>query len=254
MLFRWLLIYVFALVSSINPALAALTITNLSGFNSGTIAPPPQAFPVIAGTATTFTAGTSTTTPYAINLPSSISAGDMLLMFVQYRRGGRAVSGFTEAWTQAWESDDGSTRRAYAFWRIADGSEGATTSMAVTGGTENVAAAVYRITGAQSVAVGTTVLAFNAAPDPPSLSPSWGSAKTLWFVFISTIDATKTLSAYPANYSSSQLGGSPAPANALGQRISVGAYSNQTGTEDPGAGTLSASTNNVSQTIAVRPN
>lgn len=255
MWFRWLLVYVFALTSAINPALAALTITNLTGFNSQAVTAAPQAFPVIASTATTFIVGTSTTTPHSLNMPTGIASGDVLLMFIQYRRASRAVASFSESWTQAWFVQSGSTRRSYIFWRIADGTEGSTTSMAVTGGTDNVIALVYRITGAQSVEVGSASGTSSTAPDPPSLSPSWGSAKTLWFFFIGYENATVTFSAYPTNYSSSQLTGSPSPADSLGgQRAATGAYANQTGTENPGAGTLSATANWFAQTIAVRPN
>ena len=40
-MFRWLLIYIFALASAINPALAGLTVNQLSGFNAVTASAPP---------------------------------------------------------------------------------------------------------------------------------------------------------------------------------------------------------------------
>lgn len=258
-MFRWLLIYVFALVSAINPALAALTVTHLTGFNpQAVVAAAPQAFPVIAGSATTSIVATSTTTPHSLNMPSSISSGDMLLMFLQYRRGNRLVSSFSESWTQAtaYNAGTGSTLQMYVFWRIADGTEGATTSVAITGGSDKVASLIFRITGAQSVAAAaSTVTGTNPTPpDPPSLSPSWGSAKTLWFMYIGTYDATMSISAYPTNYSTSQTTVAANAGDTLGQRFWVAAYSNQTGTENPGTATLTGSQGWISQTIGVRPN
>lgn len=257
MWFRWLLVYLFALTSALDPALAALTITNLNGFNKATVtAGAPQAFPVIVSSATTATVGTSATTTYAINLPASVASGDMMLMFLQYRRGNRLVTGFTQAWNTAssFNAGGGSTWQAYVFWRISDGTEGSSTTVTITTGSENVIATVFRITGAQSVGAGTTANSVSAAPNPPNLSPSWGSAKTLWFIFISTPNGTLSLSAYPTNYSSSQTTVSAVPGNNLGQRMWVAAYSNQASSEDPAAATLSASDSWSAQTVGVQPN
>jgi hypothetical protein len=68
---RWLTIYLFALASAINPALAALTVNQLSGFNAvqTEAAPPPSA-------SVTFNGCTSDSSDLSTYTFSSVSVGD----------------------------------------------------------------------------------------------------------------------------------------------------------------------------------
>lgn len=209
-----------------------------------------QSFPVIAATNTTGSAaGTST---YALNLPSGITSGDLLFITVQVKTTGRPITSFSQTWT-ALTSNAGSSRETFMYWRIADGTEGSTTTATFSGNQDVVASLAYRITGAQSVEVGTYATGSSSSPNPPSLSPSWGSAKTLWAIYIGVADSRQTLSSYPSNYTLSQITAAGNASNSTGQEAWLAGYQNEASSEDPGTGTLSASLAWVAQTIAFRP-
>lgn len=209
-----------------------------------------SAFPVIADTATT---SGITGTPASINLPASISAGDMLFLVVQWKTNTSTFSSFSETWVQEMDSNV-SGRRLMMFSRVADGTEGVTTSMTFSAGPSFCGAICWRVTGCSSVEVGTAATGTSTSPNPPSLAPSWGSAKTLWASYIGAADNRQSLSAYPANYTLSQTTTPGRVASdSTGQELWLAGYELETSSEDPAAGTLSGSIAWIAQTIAFQP-
>src|SRR5262245_10895511 len=136
-----------------------------------------MSFPTVAGTNTS--ANSSASTSHTVNLPASIASGDLLIIFIADSIG-TANSGFSASgWTALAKCDNGTNHGFQCLYKIASGSEGG--SVVVTSAASGKTAHnSYRITGWHGTSPpeqGTPVTGGGGAnPDPPSLSPSWGSA------------------------------------------------------------------------------
>jgi len=203
------------------------------------------AFPQIAATATTSSA---VSTSHNINLPSGIQAGDLLLVGLTNKDSAGAPT-FPAGWTQVWSlaNDPGAANRCLhvGYYRIADGSEGATITVTF-GGSVAVGAWAYRITGAHpAIPEGATARngTANDNPNPPPLNPAgWDIDDTLWIASFGE-PGNRTVSAFPANYTLSQIDG---------DGIAVAARALAAASDDPGAFTISSNTFWVAATAAVR--
>jgi hypothetical protein len=206
-------------------------------------------FPVVAGS-TSNTDGAGTTS-HTVNLPASIAAGDMLIVI----SGGTISATVTEAgdWDELFEQDSESTITLWGMWRIADGTEGA--SVVFTTGTSVQWRHIsLRITGhsgnaPEALAIGGAA----AGGDPPELTPSWGSADTLWLTGVRGtlgVDANPTP---PTNYTlvQSNDGGAGAGCVAVARRDSA-ASSEDPGIWEGGSG-ISNGFARASVTIGVEP-
>ncbi len=98
------------------------------------------------------------------------------------------------------------------------------------------------------VEVGTVATGTSTNPDPPSVSPSWGSDDTLWIpVCASDSFDTTTVYSYPDNQTN--ING----ANATGASVSISSDELTGTSQNPGAYTLSGSEEWGCNTIAVEP-
>jgi hypothetical protein len=199
-----------------------------------------MAFPVVQ--ATNNSTQTAATT-HTVSLPAGISSGDLLIVILE-------VPGTIASFT-GYISLISGRGIGFLYYRIADGSEGATTTFTTSASTLSVHN-TYRISGHQ----GTTPEATTAAGlDPPSLTPTWGSADTL---FIAAICATVIfgsagdITAAPTNYGSLIKSGE---LNDGVNRYRAGsAVRSLTGvSDDPGTFTVSSYTDGDAFTIGVRP-
>lgn len=184
---------------------------------------------------------------HTVPLPAGINAGDLLLVF--FVTDYDAVIGFPGGWTQLFQTNAGNTVNFGAWYRVADGGEGA--SIVVTTSNDQMTASTsYRITDYSGTPeCGTAVLGSNNTPDPPSLTPTWGARDTLWFAACG-YDYNRTITAYPTNYTN----GRNDYAN-VGDGCGVGTARRELNaiSEDPGTFTLSAADEAVSNTVAVQP-
>lgn len=138
--------------------------------------------PIVAATAATQLEPAGTT--HAMNLPTGIQAGDLLLAVFN----GAANQTYTLSLPSGWESLYDATNgflRSRGAWRVATGDEGSTVSVSTAEGTR-FSSEVFRITGwddsglaEDAIAVSTTVTGSSAAPDPGSRSLPWGDEPTL---------------------------------------------------------------------------
>lgn len=208
-----------------------------------------MAFPTVVSTAT----GSGGSTSTSITIPAG-SVGDLLLVFFA-KDGGAAPTGITgTGWALLGGQADGDATQCWAgvYHKVADGSD----SLSVEYALEVTAYAVYRISGqGAGLEIG---LASNAAgtptanPDAPSLTPSWGSADTLWVAMNAWDNASRTLTTYPTSYTSNQLdadgGGSSA-----GARVAVASRELAATSDDPSAATISVAEQWVAATVAIQP-
>lgn len=216
--------------------------------------PGSAAFPTVAGTAQSIE-GAANVTDHDVSLPASIGAGD-LLVAIFFSDGVETVTWPNEGtdWVQCTEGSDGGTGSVY--YRIASGSEGATI-LVTTGTTERSAHVVYRITGYTSPPECAAPVggASGADPNPPTLTPSWGAADTLFIAVCAWDEGTNStiVDADPANYTNtiSQQAGT----DVNGVTLTVSRRELNATSDDPGACdfTTAASPQPLAMTIAIQP-
>lgn len=139
-------------------------------------------------------------TNHTATLPSSIQAGNLLLLIVGAYN--NTTINTPAGWTQLFHGGSLSFQRTAVFYKIATGSEGASVAFTTSSGTIT-AHNSYQIVGFQGTPQATNAQAENQTPDPPLLTPSWGSALTLWIAaFGANIDGGPGSSTAPSGYGS----------------------------------------------------
>lgn len=206
-----------------------------------------MAAPVDAGRATTGI--TAVASPWlGVNLPASIAAGDLLVAFV-CTTNGRSLT--ASGWTQLTGSEDQSDASALnhvVFYRVADGTEGATTDVFTpTGGTSKGTVIVWRITGARtSGTILTVALTANlgANMDPPSCGTDGGTSSDVLALAMGAVDGETQSFTAPSGYSNIQNANSGTSGVATTNGRAGGASRGLTAvtSEDPGAFTNAAPT------------
>jgi hypothetical protein len=202
-----------------------------------------MAFAQVASTSQASASGSSV----SVTLPTGTATGDLLVVIFSID-GTPTVTHTGTGWTQDGQANV--QAGAYVFWKVADGTDSLTINYSVT---EVGGWVAYRITdhGGELELARAANATVDSAPNPPSLTPSWGAADTLWIAGFGSDDGTKTLSTYPANYTSNQLtvssGTSASTVTAAATRELNAA------TENPDAFSLSGSDYWVAFTIAVKP-
>lgn len=209
-----------------------------------------MAFPSIAGTPVATTQSASTTSR-DITIPTGVVAGEWLIAFITTSNSTAITFTPPSGWSAVSGAASSSTVcNGDAFCKVADGTEGGTTvTCTISAAATNSVACCYRVESADSStppeAIATT--GTSAAPDSPSLSPSWGAADTFWFSVYGK-RATAVFNSYPANYTLGQLLG-----NISGCRTASAGRQLNAATEDPGAYSMSASIGWHAITVAVKP-
>lgn len=215
-------------------------------------------FPEVITTAETAvtTAGTS----HAINLPSGIESGDLILILTDK---GSTAATFNEkaGYTELVDENAGN---GITMWvRDADGTEGATVTFTSSASTRSASIA-FRITGAMkaseqkpelsTVATGTSVEA-----DPGKVEPTGGSKNYLWIAMCGyageEADDDTWANTPPTNFEPSpplQKACGTVGTN-LGGKIAAAYRGNTAASEDPGAFNVDVSAAWRAFTIAVHP-
>lgn len=144
------------------------------------------AYPSVQDVTETIVSTASTT--HNINMPASVSSGQLLLVLICYQGASSVTydtpSGWTEVRRQSYTS--GGTLTFGLFAKTASGSEGGTSVNFSTSSSIRATAQVFRVsgwdgtvsTGVASAAAGNGLSATSA--NPPNLAPGWGSVDILW--------------------------------------------------------------------------
>lgn len=214
-----------------------------------------MAFPSVQATATT--AISSTVTSHVINLPSGITAGNLLIIFFTYATIGQTLTGPT-GWTllvQA-EHTTGTTEGAAVYYRIATGGEGTTVTITTSASTRSASVSA-RITGhttelapTQSNAIGS-----NANADPPAHTPSGGAKDYLWLALGANAGNTNYTAA-PTNYTGLVVIAATAGNQSAATKAGWSTRQLNAASEDPGAytgGDEGGTSEWVGITVAVHP-
>lgn len=210
---------------------------------------PPAGFPQVVSTTGLYDRVNSTT--HNVVMPAVVDAGDLLVVLTA--NDGSATVTTPSGWTQLFTTANSTSLRLGAYYKFAAGTEDGTSVNFATSASEILTAQVYRITGALAVESGTAATGTSTAPNPPSLTPSWGARDTLWLSALGADNGSIVVSAYPTNYTNGRLdkdtySSSTTYASAASARRYLNAIS-----EDPGTFTLTGSNAWLANTIAVRP-
>lgn len=205
-----------------------------------------MAFPVVESvTLTTFsTAGTA----HLVAMPATVNAGDLLIS--QFS----AVDIPTVATPTNWNllhSTSNADVRLASYYKIAVGDEDGTTVDHVTSASVKAVAYVYRISawhGTTPPEVGTAATGSGTAPNPPTLTPSWGAEDTLWLATVGWRGVI-AVSVYSANYTN---GTDDSTTAGPGSTIATARRELNATSDDPGAFTAGTA-NWIAQTYAIRP-
>lgn len=195
----------------------------------------------------------SATLTWTVSYPTTvpIAAGDKLLLIVATRGGGVAPLTLS-GWTRVGGVINSTTIGITVYERVATGTESGSFNMTLTSaqigiwrmvhmtGTNN--ASVAAISGGSAVTT--------ATPDPPSLTPAWGSADDLWFALAASADGRTTLTTPPTNYGNQFSDNTTGTTGGLG--LSSARRELTAATEDPGTFTLSRSAATIAVTVSVR--
>lgn len=208
-----------------------------------------SSFPIVDATNTSNTS--SATTSHTVNLPAGIVAGNLLIIvFGNFTAASTVtITGYTQLVTQT-----NTNGRLTVLYKTATGSEGSTVSATTSGAGTISAHNSYRISGWSGTPEAATTSGTDANPNPPSLTPSWTTTKTLWIAATNAdrVGASLTVSAFPSGYSGGiqNTGTLPVqPATCTGSAW----VNSQAASEDPGTFSLSNSVSWSSATIGIQP-
>jgi hypothetical protein len=206
------------------------------------------AFPTVETTSVGFSATTASAN-HTVTLPSGVVAGNLLVTCVA---GDAFITGFSwpAGWTESHDTDQGNVVLSCAY-RVADGTEGASITVASIG-SDLSAYMAYRISGQHASSapeVGTATVGASTTPNPPTLAPSWGGEDTLWLV-VAGLANSHHISAFPTSY----VSGIQPPANGSG-KSAIGSAQRAllVTSEDPGPFSVPSGGSWAAQTIAIRP-
>ncbi len=201
-------------------------------------------YPAIAATSTY--QNSSAATSNNVTLPSGIQAGDLLMLV--FRGGSTATASTPSGWSLLSSIDSTTLGHTYIWYKTASGSEGAT--VAITSTNIRVAAIGYRISGW----TGTPEIATSTTNDPPALSPSWGTADTLWIAGMTNRISNSSVTAAPANYSNLITIAENGSGATSRSRVSTANRSLTASSDDPGTFTTSGTIDSPEAfTIAIKP-
>jgi len=137
------------------------------------------------------------------DMPSGIVAGDLLVAFIATT--GATITVGPTGWTQFFDKANGTDARGYAYYRQADGDEGATIAFTIS---DNSATAhhIYRIALAATVITNPPLASDGATgnsnfPDPDELATGQGAKPFLWIVFTADSSGSPIVTA-PTDYAS----------------------------------------------------
>lgn len=206
--------------------------------------PTSASYPTVVNTNTgTYAAGS----PWAVNLPASIVAGNLLLLVLTSVE--NVPSATPSGWTQLSGLGGSGEVVLYTYYKTASGSEGSTVN--VTNAGIRVASSVcFQISGWGGTPEVTTIAhGTSTTPDPASITPSWGALPTLFILGLG-IYGTQSVSANPTNYGNAV---EAYQSSGLSNRTVTVRREATTTTEDPDAFTLSGTpTSRRVQTIAIK--
>lgn len=173
-----------------------------------------------------------------ITLPTSVSVGNLLVLFVTLGAGSARTLTQPSGWSTLYDvSGPAGIRRVTCFYKIADGSEGSTVTVNASGNCE-WAWNVYNISGhnAGNIVASSAATGFGTSPHPNSVTAAWGN-DTLYLALSSQQPAQASAGTLPSGYSSAVFG---TQGNGTSVSLLSGQKTDDPATESPGVFTISS--------------
>ena len=186
------------------------------------------------------------TTP-SCTLPSGISSGDIIVVFVGVDGSPTAsISGFTQ---QIAESAWAASASYFVFSKVADGTEGSSVTLTLSA-SETACVSIWAISDATQISFSSAATSTGSVnPDSPSLTSGFGNVTTFWISSFATDNGTPTIASFPSGYSNGQ---SLSYSNSFASpRLGVAGKIAQAATENPPQYTISESHNWCAVTVAI---
>jgi hypothetical protein len=168
---------------------------------------------------------------------------------------------FPGTWTFMTQQAQGTNQQVTTYYRDCDGTEGTSVTVTMGAAANVISAHVYRIApgtyNSGSAPEITSAAALTMTPDPPNITPSWGSATNLIIATFSARSDAVPPASYPLANGQTSTQGLSGGTGGSGNRADIAScWSQQTGTSfDPAAfGTNAPASNrgSIAQTIAIR--
>ena len=212
-------------------------------------------FPSLVGTAV-YTSFATDTTSHDINLYSTHTSGNLILLFF-CDDGGDDMTLPTQqgTWTEIAEYTAFASKSRTGVWaKVSDGTEGGNTVDVVTSGVESGRAAVWEIqdwggTIATDIDVSAGATSNGSSCDPDSVTAGWGADDNL-FISVGGSDSNDVVTTWDANYSLHRNSVNP---GGNGGVLHLSARELNASSDDPGAMTLAGAQENVGFTIVIKP-
>lgn len=218
-----------------------------------------MAFPTVVGSVAE-TAVSTAGTSHVINLPS-LAAGNLCIILLN-RGVGAGTFNTLSGWTEL--LDEATVNGMTIWYRLCDGSEGATVTFTSTGSTRSAALA-YEISGAADPAVqapqlSTIAVNTNTSPNATTCTPTGGAKDYLWISFFGCggeeADDDTWCTAAPATpsaFSNLVQKACGIAGSSLGGIIAAAQLASNASSMDAGAFTLAASLSWRAYTMAIHP-
>jgi len=223
-------------------------------------------YPLVAGTAQSNSNGNVTS--HVVSLPTGVEVGDLLIAIMGFRNRTFTTTtvSFPTGWTELVTRTAGNGQ-GVVFYKIATATEAGaaniTVAAAPTGGTGGARSAhtVYRIgkgtyqgTPEATYIDATKMVTSATNPNPPSLTPTWGSAKNLWIVGAAgyrAVTTPNTTTFIPTNFSNGTYEFDASNTDVSSASVSTARREFEGTVLDPGTFTLTATVHRAF-TIAIR--
>lgn len=209
-------------------------------------ASPPAVFPAVRNAQAVATSGSQASQTISITATS----GDLIIVNFNLRAAATPVPALsTGGWTLYGGAGvaNGTSVSSFLWYKVASGSESLTITPSVS---NHCASSVFVIeVGTHQGVIESAISTGSGQPNPNLLTPSWGSAKTLWIASYGQANGT-TVSVYPLpdnNASARSVASSAGCSTGMcSENLEAASY-------DPGTFTLSATAAYVGRMIGVQP-
>lgn len=210
-----------------------------------------MAFPIVQSRTTG--ASSATATSHTVTLPSTINAGDLLL--VAFTCGGGSGNSITwdnttaGAWTTVADGSQSTNVRGALYKRVASGSEDSAALSITLSAAGQAAWTIWRISGCEGAVEAVSATGSAATVTFATLTPTWGQNDTLWLA-VGHIFSSPTVSTYSTSYSNATRSAGSGTSRVTTESVE---RSLNASSETPSVWTLSTSNGHIQYTVAVLP-
>jgi len=179
--------------------------------------------------------------------PAGLQAGDLILVIAGVEAGASRTLNTPSGYAVVASTTTAASnlRASYLFSKTATGAEGANLTLTVGGGNGNPGAIIIVLRDAGTVSASAFATGTGTGTNPPSLTPSFGTADATWFALMTAQSAT--LTSYPTGYDDDHTyisGGNPC--------VGAASKKQKIATDDPGNFTRGTSNGWHAVTVAIK--